>query len=41
MTDSNTDRAHYVFAVKEFGDGTPWIILERGGNLPIFLGAQV
>jgi hypothetical protein len=29
MTQSKTERAGYAFAVKEFGDGTPWIMLER------------
>jgi len=32
MTQSTTQRAQYVFAVKEFGDGTPWIVLERSGK---------
>ncbi len=32
MTRSTTQRARYVFAVKEFGDGTPWIVLERSGK---------
>jgi hypothetical protein len=32
MTQAKTERARYVFAVKEFGDGTPWIMLERSGN---------
>jgi hypothetical protein len=27
MTQSRTERARYVFAVKEFGDGTPWVML--------------
>ena len=38
MTESNTDRAQYVFAVKEFGDGTPWIMLERSGKGLAILG---
>jgi hypothetical protein len=38
MTESRTDRAQYVFAVKEFGDGTPWIMLERSGNALDVLG---
>ena len=25
---SQTDRASYVFTVKEYADGTPWIMLE-------------
>ena len=28
MTQATTERAEYVFTVKEFGDGTPWITLE-------------
>jgi len=32
MTQSKTERVRYVFAVKEFGDGTPWIMLERSGK---------
>jgi len=32
MTQSKTERASYVFAVKEFGDGKPWIMLERSGK---------
>jgi hypothetical protein len=32
MTQSKTERAKYVFAVKEFGDGTPWVKQERSGN---------
>jgi hypothetical protein len=32
MTQSKTERARYVFAVKEFADGTPWIVLERSGK---------
>jgi hypothetical protein len=32
MTQSKTERANYMFAVKEFGDGTPWIMLERSGK---------
>jgi len=32
MTQSKTERATYVFAVKEFGDGEPWIMLERSGK---------
>jgi len=32
MTQSKTERAKYVFAVKEFSDGTPWIMLERSWN---------
>ncbi len=40
---SDTFRASYVFTVKEFADGTPWIAFEpSGGNLNIlkngFLG---
>jgi hypothetical protein len=38
MVQSNTDRARYVFAVKEFGDGTPWIVLERSGKGLAVLG---
>jgi hypothetical protein len=38
MTESRTDRAPYVFAVKEFGDGTPWIMLERSENALDVLG---
>jgi hypothetical protein len=37
MTESRTQRATYVFAVKEFADGTPWIMFEKvGGGLDIF-----
>lgn len=25
---AKTERADYLFAVKEYGDGTPWIMLE-------------
>ncbi len=32
MRQSKTERARYVFAVKEFGDGVPWIMLERSGK---------
>ena len=32
MTQSKTERARYVFTVKEFGDGTPWIMLEGSGK---------
>ena len=32
MTRSTTQRARYVFTVKEFGDGTPWIVMERSGE---------
>jgi hypothetical protein len=32
MTKSETERVQYVFAVKEFGDGTPWIMLEPSGE---------
>lgn len=32
MTQSKTERASYVFSVKEFGDGAPWIMLERSGK---------
>lgn len=32
MTQSKTERARYVFSVKEFGDGAPWIMLERSGT---------
>jgi hypothetical protein len=32
MTQSKTERARYVFAVKEFADGAPWIMLERSGT---------
>lgn len=38
MAESSTDRARYVFSVKEFGDGTPWIMLERGGSSLAVLG---
>ena len=38
-----TTRANYTFTVKEYPDGTPWIMLEPlNGNLPLledgFLG---
>jgi hypothetical protein len=32
MTKSETERAQYVFAVKEFSDGTPWIMPEPSGE---------
>jgi hypothetical protein len=32
VTQSKTERARYVFAVKEFADGTPWIMLEQSGE---------
>jgi hypothetical protein len=32
MTQSRTERASYIFAVKEFGDDAPWIMLERSGK---------
>ncbi len=32
MVKSKTERAEYLFAVKEFSDGTPWIMLERRGE---------
>ncbi len=32
MTQSKTEHARYVFVVKEFGDGVPWIMLERSGK---------
>ena len=32
MSESDTERAHYMFTVKEFGDGTPWIMLEQSGK---------
>lgn len=32
MTQSKTERGKYVFVVKEYGDGTPWIMLERSGQ---------
>jgi hypothetical protein len=32
MTQSKTERANYVFGVKEYGDGTPWIMLESSGK---------
>lgn len=40
---SKTERAYYVFAIKQYADGTPWIMLEQSGeNLSIldqgFLG---
>jgi hypothetical protein len=38
MVQSKTDRARYVFSVKEFGDGTPWIVLERSGKGLAVLG---
>jgi hypothetical protein len=38
MTESRTERAHYVFAVKEFADGTPWVMLEQSGNALAVLG---
>jgi hypothetical protein len=28
MSQSTTERAQYVFSVKEFSDGAPWIMLE-------------
>jgi hypothetical protein len=42
-----TDRARHSFTVKEFGDGTPWIMLELldGQELPVlrrgFLGLDL
>ncbi len=43
---ADTERAEYVFRVKESGDGTPWIVLEpRRANLAIlgdgFLGLEL
>jgi hypothetical protein len=32
MTQSKTERTRCVFAVKEFGDGTQWVMLERSGK---------
>jgi hypothetical protein len=32
MTQSRTERATYVFAVKERADATPWIMLECSGK---------
>jgi hypothetical protein len=32
MRESKTERANCVFAVKEFADGKPWIMLERSGE---------
>jgi hypothetical protein len=32
----STDRADYLFSVKEYADGTPWIMLEpRRGDLKV------
>ena len=37
MTKSTTERKSYHFKITEFGDGTPWIMLEpRDGNLAPF-----
>jgi hypothetical protein len=47
MTESKTDRADYRFTVKEYGDGTPWIMFElrRAPDLPVlgdgFLGLDL
>ncbi len=43
---ADTERAKYVFCVKEFADGTPWVVLEpRRSNLAIlgdgFLGLEL
>jgi hypothetical protein len=38
MDQSHTERGNYVFAVKEFGDGTPWIMLEPSGERLNVLG---
>lgn len=32
MSQSKTERGKYVFTVKEYADGTPWIMLERSGQ---------
>jgi hypothetical protein len=34
---SATDRGDFLFVVKEFGDGTPWIVAEpRRKTIPVF-----
>jgi hypothetical protein len=37
-----TDRADYKFTVKEYGDGTPWLMLEpMTGDLPVLGGGHL